>query len=80
MFHFYVASWKNLLRETVSSAGRLTLLRICRGAASDSVVGQKHRLSDFILSRLIMESEAFKEGMKAFAICLKPSKISQVVS
>jgi len=57
-FQFYVASWKNLLREAVSSAGPLALLMICRDEASDSVVGQKYQLSEFLLSKLIMASEA----------------------
>jgi hypothetical protein len=57
-FQFYVASWKNLLREAVSSAGPLALLRVCRDEASDSVVGQKYQLSEFLLSKLIMASEA----------------------
>jgi len=49
---------ENLLRETVSSAGPLALLRVCRDEASDSVVGQKYQLSEFLLSKLIMASEA----------------------
>jgi hypothetical protein len=33
-FQFYIASWKNLLRETVSSAGPSALLRVHRDGAS----------------------------------------------
>jgi methanogenic corrinoid protein MtbC1 len=52
------------------------LLRVYRDGASERVIGQKYQISEFLHSKLIMASEAFKEGMNAFAMYLKPSKIS----
>jgi hypothetical protein len=74
-FQFYVISWKNLLHETVSPASQLTLPRICPDGTSESVIGQKHPFNGFLILKLAIASE-IKEGMKAFAVYLKPSRIS----